>query len=70
MSQSLCEIILHVVFSTKMREPLINPSIETELYQYICGVSRNLESPVIKIDVVEDHIHILLHLSKKHLQVV
>ncbi len=64
MAQSLSDIILHIVFSTKDREPLIHHHLEEELYKYICGVCRNLECPVIKINGVEDHIHILLHLDK------
>jgi putative transposase len=64
MSQSLADIILHIVFSTKERYPWIKPDIEEELYQYICGVCRNLDCPVIKINGVEDHIHVLLQLGK------
>ena len=64
MAQSLADIILHLVFSTKGRKPWIQPDIEEELYQYISGVCRNLDSPVIKINGVEDHIHVLLQLGK------
>jgi putative transposase len=64
MAQSLADIILHIVFSTKDRQPWILPEIEEELFQYICGTSRELKSPVIKINGVEDHLHILLHLGK------
>ena len=64
MAQSLADIILHIVFSTKERHPWIRPDIEEELYQYICGVGRNLGCPVIKINGVEDHIHVLLQLGR------
>jgi len=64
MSQSLNDIILHIVFSTKERRPWIQVAIENELYQYICGVCRNLNCPVIKINGVEDHVHILLQLGR------
>jgi putative transposase len=64
MSQSLADIVLHLVFSTKGRCPWIKPDVEEELYQYICGVCRKLDSPVIKINGVEDHIHVLLQLGK------
>lgn len=63
MSQSLADIILHIVFSTKERQPLIRPDIEEELYRYISGVSRNLKSPVMIVNGVSDHIHILLQQS-------
>jgi len=64
MSQSLADIVLHIVFSTKNREPLILPEIEHELFQYVCGTARQLQCPIIKINGVEDHIHILLHLGR------
>ena len=64
MAQSLADIILHCIFSTKERTPWIQPDVEEELYQYISGVCRNLNSPVIKINGVEDHIHVLLQLGK------
>ena len=64
MSQSLVDIILHLVFSTKERRPWIKPDVEEELYQYICGVGRNLGCPIIKINGVEDHIHVLIQLGR------
>lgn len=64
MSQSLSDVILHIVFSTKGRHPWIQTVIENELYQYICGVCRHLNCPVIKINGMEDHVHILLQLGR------
>ena len=64
MTQSLADVILHFVFSTKGRNPWIQSEVEEELYQYISGVCRNLNSPVIQINGVEDHIHVLLQLGK------
>ncbi len=64
MSQSLTDIILHIVFSTKNRQPWILPEVEQELFQYICGVANNLKCSVIRINGMEDHIHILCSLGK------
>ncbi len=64
MSQSLIDIPLHLVFSTKERTPWIQPDIEEELYQYISGVCRNIGCTVIKINGVEDHIHVLALLGR------
>ena len=64
MTQSFADIILHVVFSTKERFPFIQPSVQEELYQYIAGICKKLDCPVIKINGVEDHIHILLQLGR------
>ena len=64
MAQSLADVIIHLIFSTKERNPWIQPDVEEELYQYIGGVCRNHDSPVIKINGVEDHVHVLLQLGK------
>ncbi|HEV8052223.1 MAG TPA: IS200/IS605 family transposase [Parachlamydiaceae bacterium] len=64
MAQSLADIAIHIVFSTKDRKPLIDAVIEQELHAYICGICRNLDCPVIKINGIEDHVHVLLSLSR------
>jgi REP element-mobilizing transposase RayT len=65
MTQALVDVALHIVFSTKNRQPLISQEIEEELFKYICGTAKNLKCPVIKINGVEDHIHLLLQFGKK-----
>ena len=60
MSQSLGNSDMHIVFSTKNREPLISTGLEDELYAYICGICKFLKSPVHIINGMSDHIHILL----------
>jgi REP element-mobilizing transposase RayT len=63
MSQSLNCNYLHIVFSTKHRQHLILPEFEDYLYRYITGISKNFNSPVICINGVADHLHILVRLS-------
>ncbi len=65
MGQSLVQNYLHIVFSTKYRKPLINESIEEELYSYLGGICNKLECQVIIVGGYTDHIHILCKLSKK-----
>lgn len=64
MAQSLADIIIHVIFSTKDRNPWIQPDVDTELYSYIHAVCHNLNCLVIQINGISDHIHILLSLDK------
>lgn len=64
MAQSLCDIVLHVVFSTKERQGWLLPKIEEELYKYISGVCKNNDCSVIRINGMKDHLHILLQLGK------
>ena len=65
MGQSLTKNYIHIVFSTKNRFPLINPSFEGDLHAYLGGICKNLDCPVIAIGGHVDHVHILCLLSKK-----
>ncbi|MBK9256885.1 MAG: IS200/IS605 family transposase [Saprospiraceae bacterium] len=65
MGQSLAKNYIHIVFSTKNRNPLINSLIESELHSYLGGICNNLECHAIKVGGYTDHIHILCMLSKK-----
>jgi putative transposase len=64
MSQSLSSVLIHLVFSTKNREPFITPAIETELHPYMAKVFRERKSPSLAIDGTNDHIHILFSLAR------
>jgi len=56
---------IHLVFSTKYRQPLIRPPVEAELHAYLGGVCNRLECQSIKVGGYTDHIHILCRLSQK-----
>ena len=66
MSQSLANIIVHLVFSTKDRRPLLRDEERSQLHAYITGILKNQESPLIEINSVRDHVHILFAQSKNH----
>ncbi|MGV8879381.1 MAG: IS200/IS605 family transposase [Sphingobacteriaceae bacterium] len=65
MGQSLVKNYVHIVFSTKHREPLIYPPVEAELHRYLGGICKNLACYPIKVGGYTDHIHILCMMSKK-----
>src|ERR1039457_5383628 len=64
MPQSLANILIHVIYSTKGRGPLISDDVRAGLHGYMAGVLKNLESPALIINSVTDHVHILCQLSK------
>lgn len=66
MSQSLANIVVHLVFSTKDRRPLLRDEERNQLHAYIAGVLKNYDSPLIEINSVRDHVHILFVQSKNH----
>jgi REP element-mobilizing transposase RayT len=65
MGQSLVKNYLHIVFSTKHRQEVIQAPVEEELHAYLGGICKNLECPPIKVGGYTDHVHILCLLSKK-----
>jgi len=65
MGQSLVQNYLHIVFSTKHRQPLIHPPHEQELHAYLGGTCKELECPVLIVGGYVDHVHILCKLSQK-----
>jgi len=64
MPQSLSSILIHLVFSTKNREPFITPAIESELHPYIATIFHNHKSPSLAIDGTRDHLHMLFVLGR------
>ena len=60
MPQSLARIYLHIIFSTKNREPFITP----EIHRYLGGVALEHDCPPVTIGGVPDHIHIACELSR------
>ena len=64
MSQSLANILVHLVFSTKGRRQLLRDEERERLHGYITGILKNHDSALIEINSVRDHIHILFAQSK------
>ena len=65
MPQSLVQIYVHIVFSTKNRQPfLIDKDFRSRTHAYLAGICKNLESPSILTGGASDHVHILCRLSK------
>ena len=64
MPQSLPNIMIHLVFSTKNRIDWISRDLESSLYAYLHGIADNIKTPIIEIGGMPDHVHILIHLAR------
>ena len=64
MAQSFSSILIHLVFSTRNREPFISSEIEPELHAYLATVFQACESPSLLVGGARDHIHALFVLSR------
>ena len=66
MPQSIHVNYAHITYSTRFRRPILSKEIRPKLYAYQAGILRNLECHNVTIGGVEDHVHILCNLTKKH----
>ena len=65
MPQSFSCLHLHLVFSTKNREPFLgNLQLRKEMHAYLGEISNKLDCPSIVVGGTEDHVHILSRLGK------
>ena len=63
MPNTYSQIYIHVVFSPKGRQSLIEAKHREELHKYISGVVTNKGQKLLAIFCMPDHIHILLNLQ-------
>jgi putative transposase len=65
MPQSIAQIYLHLVFSTKDRSRfLIDADLRRRAHAYLAGTCNNQNCPAIEVGRVEDHVHVLCRLGK------
>jgi putative transposase len=64
MPQSLAQVVVHLVFSTKHREPLIRPECRDRMFRYLAGTLSELDCPVVLVGGMPDHVHLLFALSR------
>lgn len=65
MPQSLVKNYLHLIFSTKNRVPIIDETLQPELFRYIAGICSHHECVPVKVGGHNNHVHALFLLSKK-----
>jgi REP element-mobilizing transposase RayT len=64
MAQSHSSILVHVIFSTKARAPVLAPAVRDELFKYLAGVAKGEGATAHAIGGVEDHVHLLVTLPR------
>jgi putative transposase len=55
----LTNLLFHIIFSTKDRQPLIRDGFRDELEKYIAGIVRNEGGVLIGIGGTPDHLHLI-----------
>jgi REP element-mobilizing transposase RayT len=56
------QILYHVVFATKDRQPVLVESHRDDRFRYTSGVIKNSQCRPVWINGVKDHVHVLLSL--------
>ena len=65
MSQSLSNVLIHTVFSTKNRSPIFKDlTLRTETHHFLAGAAKTLDCFPVAVGGVEDHVHLLTTLSR------
>jgi putative transposase len=64
MPQSLSYLLIHIVFSTKDRVPLLDSAVRPDLFAYLATVARNANCECYRVGGVADHVHLAIRLSR------
>jgi putative transposase len=64
MPQSLSKVILHIIFSTKDREPWLGSDVRPRMHAYLATVCRDLGAELVRVGGVADHVHIVTTLPR------
>ncbi|MCI0487154.1 MAG: IS200/IS605 family transposase [Blastocatellia bacterium] len=62
MPHSFTSQLMHCVFSTKERRPLIDPELQQRLWPYMGGIARENKMKALSVGGTEDHVHLLVSL--------
>lgn len=57
---SFVSCLVHCVWATKERRPLIKPDLQQRLWPYLGGIARENKMKALVVGGVEDHVHVLL----------
>lgn len=64
MAQSLSRVLIHSVFSTQCREPLIEDVWRSQLHAYLAGALNNMDCLALRVGGTSDHVHMLHVLAR------
>lgn len=59
---SFTSILVHCVWSTKNREPLLHPKLQERSWSYLRGIASENKMKALAVGGVADHVHMLISL--------
>ena len=66
MSHTYGNLLLHFIFSTHERRPLIKPDFRADLFAYLGGIVREMHGTALIVNGTEDHVHMLVRIRPTH----
>ncbi len=66
MSHTSGNILLHMIFSTQGRRPLIKSDFRADLFAYLGGIIREMDGTALIVNGTTDHVHLLLRIRPAH----
>ena len=66
MAHTFTNLLTHIIFSTKDREPTLEADLKQRLFPYLGGIFRELDANPLGVNGPTDHVHILAVLPAKH----
>ena len=65
MSSTLTNVLVHVVFSTKYRAPVLSEEVRAHLHAYIGGIINGEGGTPVAIGGTADHVHVLMKIAPR-----
>jgi putative transposase len=62
--QSLSKVIIHIIFSTKDREPWLDRDVRPRMHAYVATICRDLDAEALLVGGVADHLHVVTTLPR------
>jgi REP element-mobilizing transposase RayT len=66
MGHTATNVLVHFIFSTRHRAPLITREIEGDLHAYLGGILRELGGIALCINGMPDHVHLLVRMPSTY----
>jgi REP element-mobilizing transposase RayT len=66
MPQTCGNLVVHLIFSTKQRLPLITSEIRADLFAYLGGIIHEMRGTAAIVNGTADHVHVLARLRPAH----
>ena len=64
MAQSLSKVLLHIIFSTKNREPWLDSNVRPRMHAYLATICRDAGADFVRVGGVSDHVHVVTTLAR------